>query len=193
MLLRDPAMDALNGPGIYCWHEHRAERDRRGRAAMNRLLEWVTLATALGCGLSAGAFFAFSAFVMPALARLPAAQAIAAMQSINKLAVTPAFMTAVFGTALACAGLAVWSVVAWDQRSAPLVLAGSAVYLAGTIVVTMAANVPLNNALAIIRPDEAGAAGQWSGYLSRWVAWNHVRAAAALTAAALLAVALRLS
>ena len=50
--------------------------------------------TALGCGLIAGVFFAFSAFVMKALARLPAAQAIAAMQSINIVAVTPLFMTA---------------------------------------------------------------------------------------------------
>jgi hypothetical protein len=53
---------------------------------MTRPLEWATLGTALGCGLLAGVFFAFSAFVMPALRRLPASQGIAAMQSINKLA-----------------------------------------------------------------------------------------------------------
>ena len=73
---------------------------------MTGLVAWLTLGTALGCGLCAGVFFAFSAFVMPALGRLPAGQGIAAMQSINKLAVTPAFMTALFGSALACAGLA---------------------------------------------------------------------------------------
>jgi len=43
----------------------------------------LTLVSALGCGLIAGVFFAFSAFVMKALARLPPAQGIAAMQSIN--------------------------------------------------------------------------------------------------------------
>jgi uncharacterized membrane protein len=37
----------------------------------------------LGSGLIAGVFFAFSTFVMKALARLPAAHGIAAMQSIN--------------------------------------------------------------------------------------------------------------
>ena len=130
---------------------------------MTRPLEWAVLATALGCGLMAGVFFAFSAFVMPALRRLPAAQGIAAMQSINKLAVTPAFMTALFGTALACVGLAVWAVVAWGQSLAPWVLAGSALYLAGAIVVTIAANVPLNDALAALHPDGAGAAGRWAG------------------------------
>jgi uncharacterized membrane protein len=159
---------------------------------MTRPLEWAVLATALGCGLMAGVFFAFSAFVMPALRRLPAAQGIAAMQSINKLAVTPAFMTALFGTALACVGLAVWAVVAWGQSPAPWVLAGSALYLAGAIVVTIAANVPLNDALAALHADGAGAAGRWAGYLSRWTAWNHLRAAASFAAAGLLTVALQL-
>jgi uncharacterized membrane protein len=159
---------------------------------MTRPLEWATLGTALGCGLLAGVFFAFSAFVMPALRRLPASQGIAAMQSINKLAVTPALMTALFGTALACAGLAVWAVVAWGQRPAPWMLAGSALYLAGVIVVTIAANVPLNDALAAMQPDGTHAAGRWSDYLSRWTAWNHLRAASALSAAGVLTVALRL-
>ena len=159
---------------------------------MTGLLAWVTLGTALGCGLSAGVFFAFSAFVMPALGRLPSGQGIAAMQSINKLAVTPAFMTALFGSALACAGLIAWSVVAWGERPAPWLLAGGVLYLLGAIAVTIAANVPLNDALAATRPDGAGAADRWSGYLRRWTAWNHLRAAAALAATGLLIVALQL-
>lgn len=36
---------------------------------MADLLVALTLVTALGCGLSAGALYAFSSFVMPALAR----------------------------------------------------------------------------------------------------------------------------
>ena len=159
---------------------------------MTRPLEWLALGTALGCGLCAGVFFAFSAFVMPALGRLPSGQGIAAMQSINKLAVTPAFMTALFGSALACAGLATWGVVAWGQRPAPWLLAGGVLYLVGTIAVTIAANVPLNDALAATRSDGTGAADRWRSYLSRWTAWNHLRAAAALGATGLLTVALQL-
>jgi uncharacterized membrane protein len=49
----------------------------------------VTLFTALGCGLMAGFFFAFSAFVMKALARHSAAEGIAAMQSINVAVINP--------------------------------------------------------------------------------------------------------
>jgi uncharacterized membrane protein len=43
----------------------------------------LTFATALGCGLVAGIFFAFSAFVMKALLRLPPAQGMATMQAVN--------------------------------------------------------------------------------------------------------------
>jgi uncharacterized membrane protein len=49
---------------------------------MDRLLTASTLLAALGSGLIAGAFFAFSAFVLAALAGLPARSGIAAMQSL---------------------------------------------------------------------------------------------------------------
>jgi uncharacterized membrane protein len=150
-----------------------------------------TLATALGCGLNAGVFFAFSTFVMPALKRLPIAQGIAAMQSINKLAVTPAFMAALFGTAVACLGLVAWAAISSGERPAVLVIVGGALYLVGTIGVTIACNVPLNDGLATLDPQGAGAAGRWEEYATTWTAWNHVRTVAALAAAAVLTTALR--
>ena len=150
-----------------------------------------TLTSALGCGLVAGVFFAFSTFVMPALKRLPAAQGIAAMQSINKLAVTPAFMAALFGTAVACLGLVAWAVISSGERPTALVIAGGALYLVGTIGVTIACNVPLNDGLAMLHPQDAGAASRWAEYVTKWTAWNHVRTVAALAAAAVLTAALR--
>ena len=149
----------------------------------------VTLATALGCGLVAGVFYAFSTFVMPALKRLASAQGIVAMLSINRLAVTPGLMIALFGTAAACLGLIVWAAFSSSGRTAALVVAGGALYLVGTVGVTMAGNVPLNNRLARVEPDAEGAR-VWDEYLARWTAWNHVRAAAALVAAGALTVAL---
>lgn len=151
----------------------------------------LTLIAALGCGLIGGAFFAFSAFVMPALGRLPGAKGVAAMQSINVLAVTPVFMTALFGTAAACLGLGIWSFFAWDGRTGPYLLAGAALYLVGTIFVTMACNVPLNDALANADPRSPEAANLWQRYLSNWTAWNHVRTASALAAAGAFILALR--
>lgn len=61
-------------------------------------LSALTLAAALGSGLVAGVFFDSSAFVMTALARLPAAPGIAAMQAINVAGINPAFAGVLFGT-----------------------------------------------------------------------------------------------
>src|SRR5215831_13706900 len=100
----------------------------------DRLLFALTLFTALGCGLVAGVFFAFSTFVMNALARLPAAQGIAAMQSINVAVITPWFMAAFLGTAAGCFVLAVSSLFTWHKPGAVYLLVGSVLYLVGTIL-----------------------------------------------------------
>lgn len=148
------------------------------------------LVAALGCGLVAGVFFAFSTFVMPALARLQPPQGIAAMQSINITAINPLFMLALFGTAFACLFLAVSVLFKWHQPSAFYLLAGSLLYLVGAIGVTSAFNVPLNDALAIVKPDSSEGATLWARYLTNWTFWNHVRTIAALAAAALFTISL---
>src|SRR5262249_23212912 len=80
---------------------------------IDKLLFSLTLFSALGCGLVAGAFFAFSTFVMNALVRLPPAQGIAAMQSINVAVINPLCGMAFFGTAATCVLLAVSSLLTW--------------------------------------------------------------------------------
>ena len=160
---------------------------------MSRLVHWALLVAALGCGLCAGVTFTFSAFVMPALDRLAPAQSIAAMQSINKLAPTPPFGPLVGGAALACAGLLVWAVVSWGERSAAWVAAGAALFLVGWILVTFAGNIPLNDALDSVDPHAADAAKRWRDYYGDWMPLNHLRAAAAVVATGLLTVALRVS
>jgi uncharacterized membrane protein len=153
----------------------------------------LTLITAVACGLVAGFFFAFSACVMKALARLPAAQGVAAMQSINIVVINPLIMGALFGTALACAVLVVASVVEWGEPYAVYLLAGGLLYVVGAIVLTGMYHVPRNNALATVDPNGADAASHWDRYVRGWTAWNHVRTIAPLASAALLSVALRVS
>jgi uncharacterized membrane protein len=148
----------------------------------DRLLFALTIAAALGCGVMAGAFFTFSTFVMTALGRLPAAQGVAAMQSINVAALNPLFFIALFGTASLCAVLAAVAIAQWHASGSILLLLGSLSYLVGCIGVTMACNVPLNNQLAHVVADSAAAADLWARYLSHWTMWNHVRTVAALAA-----------
>ena len=141
------------------------------------------LFAAVGCGLMAGVFFAFSTFVMSALARLPSPQGIAAMQSINITVINPLFMLAFLGTAIACVLLTITTLLKWQQPSAAYLLAGSLLYLMGTFLVTMFFNVPLNDALAKVKPDSLEGANLWMKYLNQWTFWNHVRTIASLMGA----------
>jgi uncharacterized membrane protein len=152
--------------------------------------EVLTWSTVLGCALVGGVFFAFSSFVMTALARLPAPQGIAAMQSINVVAVTPLFMTALFGTAAGCLVLTLSSWLVGPHPGARYLMAGGLCYLAGTIGVTIVCNVPRNNRLAAVNPASAEGTDIWTDYLRSWTAWNHVRTVTALFAAALFMTAL---
>ncbi len=157
---------------------------------MTGVLAGVTIVAALGCALIAGVFFAFSNFIMRALARLEPPVGVAAMQSINVVVINPLFMIALFGTGLIGAVLGVWAVVGDVGGSAPYLLAGAALYLVGTVGVTMAYNVPRNNALAELDPQRPATAARWSEYVSSWTAGNSVRSACALLAAAAFIVAL---
>jgi uncharacterized membrane protein/ketosteroid isomerase-like protein len=157
---------------------------------MTNLIFFLALLSALGSGLVAGIFFAFSNFVMKALERLPPAQGIAAMQSINVVVLNRWFFAVFFGTALCCLALATIPFVRWHTPGAGYLLVGSLLYLVGTILVTIACNVPLNDALAAVDPMSVDAGRVWTNYLNNWTAWNHVRTIAALAAAASFTVAL---
>ncbi len=150
----------------------------------------VTLLSALGCGLVAGIFFAFSTFVMRALARLPGEQGIAAMQSINVVVINPVFLLLFLGTAAACVGLLFYSFFLWSRPGSGFLLAGALLYLVGTLLVTLICNVPRNNALAGVDPSSVEGLELWTRYLSSWTMWNHVRTVAALAAAAMLSIGL---
>jgi uncharacterized membrane protein len=159
-------------------------------AMINHLPYALQLLTALGCGLVAGVFFAFSTFVMSALARLQPTQGITAMQSINITVINPLFMVAFFGTGVSCLLLAIYSLSKWHHPGVAYVLIGSLLYLVGTVLVTIMFNVPLNEALAKIKPDSIDGANLWASYLTNWTFWNHIRAIAAFVAAAAFTLAL---
>lgn len=150
----------------------------------------VNLLAALGCGLMAGIFFTFSVFMMKALASLPPAQGIAAMQLVNVKIITPLFLLVFLGTGLASVVLSLAGFVT-ESGAAPYALAGSACYLFGVIAVTFAVNVPKNNALDRLVPSADGAARAWNDYVRSWTAWNHVRSVASLAATACFVLASR--
>lgn len=164
--------------------------DRLFHGAMSRTWDITTTIGIVGCGLLGGVFFAFSAFVMSGLNRLPARQATSAMQSINVTAQHPPLMLALFGTAVICGSLVYRAISIWGDRSAPLLLAGAVVYLVGAVLVTIVINVPLNNQLATLSAAGPGVGAHWQHFVTTWTLANHVRTVLSLAGCALLTVAL---
>ncbi|MFJ5777179.1 DUF1772 domain-containing protein [Streptomyces sp. NPDC093094] len=150
---------------------------------------WLTVAGVLGTGLTAGAFCAFSTFVMRALAALPSAQGVAAMNAINRAAPRPAFMVVFLGATVLCAVLAVVTFVVWPREGRTELLLGSALYVFGSFGVTVAANVPRNDALLRLEPGSAEADAYWPAYVREWTLWNHIRTVASAAAAVLFVLA----
>ncbi len=155
----------------------------------SQLIVLLLALAAAGSGLIAGVFFAFSTFVMKALAQMPAGQGIGAMQSINKVILSSLFMPVFMGSAVLCVLLVVAWGLSWAGFNSGAALTGCALYLVGTFGFTIAFNVPLNNVLAATDAGAPSAPKTWARYVSRWTFWNHVRTAASFAAAVLLAIA----
>ena len=138
------------------------------------------LSTCIGAATVGGVFFAFSSFVMKALAQLPPAQGVAAMQRINIVVINPWFLGVFMGTLLLSIACVAVSLMAWQ----PMLLAAGLLYALGTFGVTGALNVPRNERLARMDAASPEAAAYWPVYVREWTFWNHVRTLAALASAA---------
>ena len=157
---------------------------------MDQLIFAATLLAALGAGLVAGSFFAFSAYTLPALRRLPPAAGITAMQSIIAAIKTPLFLVVFFGTATLAGLLGLAAPLEWSKPGALYLLIGSLLYLNGPFGVTLMKNLPLNNKLAAAKPGSAEGAKFWQEFLSSWSIWNHIRTVMSLAACASFIVAM---
>jgi len=144
----------------------------------------------IGAGLVGGVFFAFSTFVMKALAQLPEAQGIAAMQRINAVVLNPAFLFVLVGTAVLAAICVLAGFFPWRTARSLWLLAAGLSYLVGAFAVTAAFNVPRNERLARLEAESPQAAAYWPIYVREWLRWNHVRTTASLLSAACAAAAL---
>ena len=159
-------------------------------AIVDGFLFTLTFITALGCGLIAGLFFAFSVAVMQALAHLPAAAGMLAMQSINSAIPNPLFLSVFLGTTAGCVLVMITALARWHSPGSVYLCLGGTLYLVESLMVTLVFNVPKNDALAAVAPAVPDSASLWAGYLSRWTTWNHVRTVASLAASAALILGL---
>ncbi|MBY3158656.1 DUF1772 domain-containing protein [Rhizobium laguerreae] len=140
------------------------------------------VAAAIGSGLVAGIFFAFSTFIMTAFSRIPTEQGIVAMNSINVTIVRSPFMGLFVPTAILCLVIAVLTLIDWRGGASFLMLAGAGLYIFAAFLSTIIFNLPMNDALAKVGGNGTEAVQLWTTYLRDWTWWNHVRTIASLLA-----------
>jgi uncharacterized membrane protein len=157
---------------------------------MSDLVPALTVAAAVSSAVLAGVLFAFSTSVMPALARRPPAEGMAAMQEMNRTILNPVFGLLFGGSALLCLVVAVSAPFTDDQDGAGWRLAGGALYVVGVFIETMVVNVPLNDRLDAANASTAEGQSVWADFLVRWTRWNNVRTLLGVVAATFLVVSL---
>lgn len=139
-------------------------------------------------GLLAGLFYAYAMSVMPGLGDTDDRTFVEAMQSIND-AILNGWLALVFGGApllIAVAGLL--HLRPGGRPALPWIVAAFVLCLA-TVIITMAANVPLNDDLKDAgSPDRIGdLAAVRDHFEDRWVGWNIARTVTATGALGALA------
>jgi uncharacterized membrane protein len=151
----------------------------------------LAITAAVGAGLSAGVYLAFSTLVMGGIRRLTPSQAISAMNGINKAApANPLLMLVLFGTGVVCVLLMISGFRHRDDPAAAWQIAGAALFLIGMLI-TIMYHVPHNDQLMKVDPSTTGANTIWNHYYQPWLAWNHARTLASLGGTVSLVLALR--
>jgi uncharacterized membrane protein len=129
----------------------------------------ILLAATLAAGLQAGTYYTWACGVMPGLAKVDDRTFVSSMTHINVAIVNPVFML----TFLGAPALAAAAVVASPPGARGWAIAGLALTI-GTVAITAAGNVPLNDALAD--------GGSRADFESAWVALNIARTVTATAA-----------
>ena len=146
--------------------------------------------SAIGCGLMAGVYFAFSAFIMTSLGRIAPASGMVAMNATIVDIVKSPFMPVFMLTTLTAASLAILGVVRWGQPGSALMVIGGAIYVLGMFGVTMVVNQPMNEALLAADAATSQGVAVWSRYLIDWTMWNHLRTISSTVATVMFIAAL---
>ncbi|MCW2768224.1 MAG: hypothetical protein JWO11_4183 [Nocardioides sp.] len=144
----------------------------------------VLVAATLACGLQAGTYYVWASGVLPGLARSDDRTFVAALQHMNVAIVNPVFMATFLGAPVLAAAAALTS----GSTARPWAIAGLVLAI-GTVVVTGAANIPLNDALeAAGRVDRIkDLAAVRADFETPWARWNLVRVGTSTASLACLA------
>ena len=107
------------------------------------------------------------------------------------MVINPWFLGVFCGTAAISLVLMFLALLGWTDHRAICLLIGGGFYLLGAIAVTGIFNVPLNDALATVKPESDAGPQTWVHYVASWTVWNQVRTAGSLLSAASFILAAR--
>ncbi len=132
----------------------------------------ILLTASLACGLQAGTYYTWACGVMPGLARVDDRTFVDAVQQLNIAIVNPVFMLSFLGAPL----LAAAAIASTDGPGRTWAIAGAAFALA-TVVITVAGNIPLNDAIDAAGPIDtiADLGAVREAFESDWVRLNIAR------------------
>ena len=143
---------------------------------MNEAIFTLTDAATVATSLMAGVYFTYAVAIMPGLRRLDDSGFVAAFQATDRAIINPVFLAAFFAPTALC------GICAFTVRGEPgyCWIVAALVLNAAIVAITMAVNVPLNDALKargdVVGPDATAARQAFSE--GRWVAWNWFRTVA---------------
>ncbi len=143
----------------------------------------VLILAATAAALMAGLFYSWSCSVVPGLAKLSDANYLASMQAMNKAILNPVFFSSFFGTLLLLPISTFIHYNCGDSQTSILLLSAAIVYAVGVFGITVAGNVPLNDAIAAFNLEGASAdamAAQRNAFEAKWNMLNNIRTAAAM-------------
>lgn len=145
--------------------------------SMTYLLTPLAALSILFAGSIFGFFYAWVCSTMWGLDAADPRVAIAAMQAMNASVRNPIFFPAFFLTPAVLGLTAVAAYAAGNRAATAWFSLGGGVYLFFGMFLTMAVNVPMNEALALVpAPDDRDVAAViWRDYSAPWQFWNTTR------------------
>ncbi|WP_138422342.1 anthrone oxygenase family protein [Maritimibacter alexandrii] len=151
---------------------------------MSPLILYLAHLAVLAYALVGGVFLAFSDFIMRSLAQT---DGVDTMQAINREVFHWAFMVLFLGLAPVSLLIAAYGAIGVGHGPGTVMVLAGLIYFVGCFGVTVAFNVPMNEALAGMDASEKTTGDYWTRtYLPRWTFWNTVRTVACGLSAALL-------
>ncbi|CAA9469395.1 MAG: hypothetical protein AVDCRST_MAG12-643 [uncultured Rubrobacteraceae bacterium] len=152
---------------------------------LGRIMRNLTLACAvLTTGLMAGVFCAYAVSVNLGLAERPDGSYVATMNEINEKIQNPLFFPGFFGALVFPVATLVAHLPRRRSGRFRLIALACVLYVGGSFLVTVLANVPLNEELARVATDAPAdeLAHARAAYEEPWNFWNGVRGLFSLAA-----------